>query len=118
MMNKIKIFTPFSKSLPTQGPGDLGQTDIISHSTSTGDETPVWQTPPLTQKDAAQKTIQDMQQQGIVESSKSPWASPIIPVNKDLLRFCVDYQSKANNTKKNLYLHPRIESSLETLAGM
>ena len=61
-----------------------------------------------------------MQQQGIIESSKSPLASPIVLVKKKdgSYRFCVDYQKLNEVTKKDSYPLPRIEDSLETLAGM
>ena len=107
----------------SQSSGDLGQTDIITHSIHTGDATPVRQPPrrlPLIQREAAQKAIQDMQQQGIIEPSKSPWASPIVLVKKKdgSYRFCVDYRKLNEVTKKDSYPLPRIEDSLETLAGM
>ena len=61
-----------------------------------------------------------MQQQGIIEPSKSPWASPIVLVKKKdgSYRFCVDYQKLNDVMKKDSYPLPRIEDSLEALAGM
>ena len=58
----------------SQGPGDIGQANIITHAIHTGDATPVRQPPrrlPLVQRDP-HKAIQYMQQQGIIEPSKSP----------------------------------------------
>ena len=107
----------------SQGSGDLGKTDIITHSIHTGDSAPVRQLPrrlPLIQRDAAQKAIQDMHKQGIIEPSRSPWGSPIVLVKKKdgSYRFCVDYQKLNEITKKDSYPLPRINDSLETLAGM
>ena len=60
-----------------------------------------------------------MQKQGIVEPSSSPWASPIILVkNEDgSTRFCVDYRKLNSVTRKDSCLLPRIEDTLESLAG-
>ena len=60
-----------------------------------------------------------MQQQGIVEPSSSPWASPVVLVRKKdgSTWFCDDYHKVNEVTKKDSYLLPRIDDTLETLAG-
>ncbi|GFU52673.1 hypothetical protein TNCV_3893321 [Trichonephila clavipes] len=54
----------------------------------------------------------------VIESSSSPWASPIVLVRKKdgSTRFCVDYRRLNNITKKDSYPLPRIEDTLDTLA--
>ena len=39
------------------------------------------------------RQLKDMQENGVIQASKSPWSSPVVLVqNKDgSLRFCVDY---------------------------
>ncbi len=56
---------------------------------------------------------------GIIESSISPWASPVVLVkNKDgSWRFFVDYRRLNAITKKDVYALPRIEEALARLEG-
>ena len=63
-------------------PSDLSTTDRITHSIETGDQRPIWQPPrrvPFALRDQVNKMVLD---RGITEPSKSPWASPIILVEK------------------------------------
>ena len=107
----------------SQGPQDLGQTNLAKHRVDTGDATPLRQAPrrlPLLKREEAQKAIQDMHQQGLIEPSTSPWCSPIVLVKKKDggLRFCVDYRRLNAVTRKDSYPLPRIDDTLEALSGM
>jgi len=57
-----------------------------------------------------------MQEKSIITPSKSPWASPIvlIPKKDGSLHFFVDYHEI---THKDAYPIPRIDDTLDTLAG-
>ena len=107
----------------SQGPKDLGQTDLAEHWIDTGDAPPLRQAPrrlPLLKREEAQRAIQEMHQQGLIEPSISPWSSPIVLVKKKDggLRFCVDYRRLNAVTRKDSYPLPRIDDTLEALAGM
>jgi hypothetical protein len=56
---------------------------------------------------------------GVVEPSASPWASPIVLVQKKdgSTRFCVDYRKLNEVTRKDAYPLPRIDATLDTLHG-
>ena len=87
-----------------------------------GDAVPVRQHPrrlPLAQREEALEAVEDMQKQGIIEPSVSPWASPVVLVKKKdgSTRFCVDYRKLNDLTKKDSYPLPRIDSTLNELAG-
>ncbi|GFU21651.1 hypothetical protein TNCV_2423381 [Trichonephila clavipes] len=60
-----------------------------------------------------------MKYNDVIEPSSSPWASPIVLVkNKDgSTRFCVDYRRLNDVTMKDSYPLPRIDDTLDTLAG-
>ena len=61
----------------------------------------------------------DMLDKDIIQPSVSPWASPVVLVPKKdgTLRFCVDYRQLNSITSKDAYPLPRIDETLDTLAG-
>jgi hypothetical protein len=63
--------------------------------------------------------LDDMQRRGVIEESDSPWSSPVLldrKKNLDLL-FCLYYRKPNDVTKKNCLPPPRIDDTLDTLAG-
>ena len=56
---------------------------------------------------------------GAVVDSVSPWASPVVVIDKKTgdLRFCVDYRKLNNVTVKNAYPVPNIDDLLDELSG-
>ena len=66
------------------------------------------------------RMVEEMAAQGIVERSDSPWSSPVVLVKKKdgTQRFCVDYRALNNVTVKDSYPLPRIDDTLDALAGV
>ena len=60
-----------------------------------------------------------MLERGVIEPSASPWASPVVLVQKKdgSTRFCIDYRKVTDATKKDAYPLPRIDATLDTLNG-
>ena len=103
-------------------PDDLGRTGKLPHHIDTGNAHPIRQPPrriPPLQRKQAQEILQKMLEKDIVQPSTSPWASPIVLVRKKdgSQRFCVDYRKLNGITKKDAYPIPRIDDTLDTLAG-
>ena len=105
------------------GPHDLGGTDMVKHSINTQGASPIQQPPyclPLAKKEEAQRAVVDMARQGLIEPLASPWTSPVVLATKKDggLRFCVDYRRLNAVTKKDSYPLPRIDDTLNQLAGV
>ena len=99
---------------------ELGHSSVVKHMIDTGDSMPVRQQPyrtPMVQRERIAQLIQQMQEQGVVKPSCSPWASPIVLVPKrdGSTRFCVDYRRLNSVTKKDVYPLPHIQDILDTL---
>ena len=101
--------------------GDLGRTNLLNHRIETNGN-PIRQAVrrvPLSQRDEIRRLLTEMQEKNIIAPSKSPWASPIVLVPKKdgSLHFCVDYRKVNEITHKDAYPIPRIDDTLDTLAG-
>lgn len=88
----------------------------------TGNALPIRQPPqrlPLVCREEASQAIKEVSEQGIIEPSDSPWASPMVLVRKKDggLRFCVDYWKLNQVPRKDSYPLPRINETLEALGG-
>ena len=101
---------------------DLGKTDKLQHTINTGSTLRIRQPPrrvPAAQRDEVRKLLNEMEQKGIIQPSKSPWASPVVLVKKKdgSTRFCVDYRKLNSVTHKDAYPLPRIDDTLQSLSG-
>ena len=99
---------------------ELSHSNVVQHVINTGDSAPSKQHPyrtPIVQKDKTAQFIKQMEQQGIVKPSCSPWASPVVLVPKKdgSTRFCLDYCRLNTLTKNDVYPLPRIDDILDTL---
>ena len=60
-----------------------------------------------------------MLHQGVIRESNSPWSSPVVMVKKkdSSWRFCINFRKLNERTVKDAYPLPRIDETLEALAG-
>ncbi|GBN59107.1 Retrovirus-related Pol polyprotein from transposon 297 [Araneus ventricosus] len=100
----------------------VGRCNMTQHRINTGNHPPIKQYPrrlPLAKKEEAERLVKEMVDNGIIEESSGPWASPIMLVKKKdgSTRFCVDYRKLNEITIKDSYPLPRIDDTLDALIG-
>ena len=100
---------------------ELGRTNTCQHTIDTGSSSPIRQLPrrvPFALRQKVDEMVEEMLEKGVIEPSRSPWASPVVLVSKKdgSLRFCVDYRKLNSVTKLDVFPLPWIDDSLDTLA--
>ena len=101
---------------------ELGKTHLVTCKIDTGDHPPIKQNPyrlPYSQRQLVEEHVQKMLEAGVIEPSQSPWASPIVIVDKKdgSKRFCVDYRALNKVAVQNSHPLPRIDDILASLNG-
>ena len=97
-------------------PSELGSTDWVKHIICTGDHPPIRQPPhhiPFALHEKVENLVGEMLEQGVIQLSQSPWASPVVLLAKKdgSTRFCIDYRRLNAVTKLDVFPLPRIDDS-------
>jgi transposase InsO family protein len=107
----------------SSGDHDIGRTDLVSHSIPVLPESaPIKQAPRRLGPEKeleVEKQIEGLLDRGMIEPGDGAWASPVVLVRKkdSTWRFCVDYRRLNDITVKDAYPLPRIDDTLDALAG-
>lgn len=106
----------------SKGKEDIGRTGLVKHTIDVGQARAIKQPPrrlPFAKRQVEKEEVNRMLQQGVIEPSTSPWASPVVLVTKKdgTVRFCVDYRKLNAVTIKDAYPLPRVDDCLDSLAG-
>ena len=101
---------------------DIGKTGVLKHRIPTADAQPIKQPlrrVPYHMQTEMDEQIDNMLKKDVITPSKSPWASGIVLVKKKngSKQFCVEYRRLNDVTIKDAYPLPRIDESLDQLAG-
>ncbi len=101
---------------------DLGRTKVIKHNIKTNRSRPVRQPTsriPMALRPIVEKKVREMEENGIIKPSMSPWSSRIVMVKKKDgdWRFCVDFRDLNRVTEKEVYPLTRIDEAIDTLNG-
>ncbi|GBC49993.2 retroviral-like aspartic protease 1 [Rhizophagus irregularis DAOM 181602=DAOM 197198] len=101
---------------------EIGKTNVIKHKIITKDATPISQPPYRCNpkyREFLQGEITRMESQRLIRKSASPWASPVVIVDKKggEKRLCIDYRKLNAVTKADAYPLPRIDDMLESFSN-
>jgi len=102
------------------GEDAVGHIPGIQHRIDTGQATPVctrqWRLPQATRQTIC-KQCDAMLKNGVIESSTSPWLSPVVLVKKKdgSLMFCVNYRNLNAVTTADTFPLPRIDELIDEL---
>ena len=101
---------------------ELGRTHLVEHEIDVGSTRPIKQRTrrvPLHRQEAEGRLVNEMLEQGVIRPSNSPWASPVVLVEKKdgSVRYCIDYRQLNLATVKDSHPLPRIDESLDALSG-
>ena len=63
--------------------------------------------------------MSEMLDKGVIEESRGSWSSPVVLVGKKdgTTRFCVDFRKVDELTKRDAHPLPKIDETLDMLAG-
>ena len=107
----------------SKGAEDMGRTTLVEHGIPVVEGTRPIRQPPRRlgpEKEAeAEKQVQELLSKGLIEPASGAWGSPVVLVRKkdNSWRFCIDYRRLNSVTQQDAYPLPRIDESLDALAG-
>jgi len=111
------------KDVFSSGDHDVGLTSAVRHEIPLAAETTPIRQPTrrlgLEKEKEVSRQVQDLLDRDLIEPAHSAWSSPVVLIRKKdgSWRFCVDYRKLNSVTIQDAYPLPRIDESLDALAG-
>ena len=101
---------------------ELGHTSLVQHHIDTGNVQPIRQKPyrvSPTVRNCIDEHVEKILDQGVIQPSVSPWATPVVLVKKKdgSERFCVDYRKLNSVTRRDSHPIPHVQDTLDCLHG-
>lgn len=120
--SEVKDFLEKWKHIFSSGFTDLGCTELVEHTIELSDPNPfkeAYRRIPPGMFEEVREHLQEMLKAGAIRESRSPFSSNVVLVRKKdkSLRFCIDFRKLNNRTVKDAYALPRIEETIDCLAG-
>jgi len=121
-LTEAKHFLDRWKHTFSYGLTDPGCTNIVQHGIELSDSTPFKDASrriPPGMIEEVRKHLKDMLDVGAIRESHSPYSSNVVLVRKKdgSLRFCIDFRRLNSRTVKDAYALPRIDETIDHLAG-
>lgn len=110
------------KEIFSTAKGMTGKCTLIKHHIKTAGHPPLRQRAYRTspeKREEIDRQVATLLADGVIEESCSPWASPVVLVKKKNgeWRFCIDYRRLNSVTVKDCHPLPRVDDTLDALAG-
>src|SRR5438105_764102 len=121
-IDEIRVVRQFQDVFPEELPGMPPDRDIEFIIELVPGTAPISKRPyrmPANELAELKKQLKELQDQGYIRPSSSPWGAPVLFVQKKdgTQRMCVDYRGLNEVTIKNKYPLPRIEDLFDQLRG-
>ena len=120
--HKVRMILNKWQNIFSKGPTDLGCTNLVEHEIHLENEDPFKDPyrripPALIQE--VREHLNEMIEAGAIRPSKSPFSSNVVIARKKdgSIRFCIDYRKLNQRTVKDAYAIPRVDDTLQLLAG-
>ena len=111
------------KQVFSKNSSDIGNMKMPAHKIELSDTTPIYQRPrhfppPITEE--IERQCQELQLIDVIEPSKSPWSSPVVPIRKPdgTIRLCVDYRRLNKVTISDKFPMPHLQDAVYSLYGV
>jgi len=110
------------KHVFSTGPSDIGHCNLVKHHITFDNHVPFKQPyrriPPGMYEEVRQH-IKEMLECGAIRESNSPYSSNCVLVRKkdNSLRFCLDFRMLNSRTRKDAYMLPRFDDTIDLLVG-
>ena len=108
------------KQVFTTNTKEFSKTDLVKHKIVLEDDTPFKEPyrriPPAMYEEVRQH-VKSMLDAGVIRESDSPYSSNIVLIRKSdgSLRFCVDWRRLNNKTRKDAFMLPRFDDTIDVL---
>ena len=121
-LDGLQVFLNNNKGVFSLNDQDLGFTNMVRHQIRLNDEMPFKQrhrTIPPGMYEELKAHLRNLLDTNVIRKSHSPWCSNVAMARKkdNSLRLCIDYRQLNQKTIKDSYALPRIEETLDCLAG-
>ena len=121
--DQVHVMLNTVKNVFSRGGDDIGNAAVTAHHIDLLDDTPIYQRPRTFPPPIAaeiEKQCQELEMNDIIEKSKSPWSSPIVPIKKKdgTLRLCIDYRKLNRVTKTDKFPLPNLSDAIYGLHGV